>query len=172
MAKMTIELSKQSLERAIKNLQDFADDYKKGISNSIKAATERLYQLIIAYCNSENVGNYTDAIQWEYDEKKNVGRVWVTSEGKESHGLVIILNEFGTGIKGTQDGYANKHGYKVNASGKGETGWAFPTKNGEFKWTHGLPSKHMFYNAFQDVKREFGDIINIELQGTIGKLYD
>ena len=185
MAKMTIELSKQSLERAIKNLQDFADDYKKGISNSIKAATERLYQLIIAYCNSENVGNYTDAIQWEYDEKKNVGRVWVTSEGKESHGLVIILNEFGTGIKGTQDEYANKHGYKVNASGKGQEGWWYPTTESDpnpYKWvdkdgqlralTHGLPSKHMFYNAFQDVKREFGDIINIELQGTIGKLYD
>ena len=85
--------------------------------------------------------------------------------------LVIILNEFGTGIKGTQDEYASKHGYTVNLSGKGEEGWAFPTKNGEYKWTHGIPSRRMFYDAYEDIKAEIGNIVDIEIRGNIGNLY-
>lgn len=167
-----MELSTKSLNEAKKQLQDFADSYKRGISNSIKAATEGLYQKVLFYCYENRLGEYVGDIHWEYDEQKNIGRVWVTSTGENSDGFIIILNEFGTGIKGTQDEYASQHGYTVNESGKGEQGWAFPTKNGEFKWTHGIESRHMFYQAFQDIKNEFGNIVNIELQGTIGKLYD
>lgn len=170
--KIAIELSSKSLREAKKLLQDFEDSYKKGIRNSIKAATEGLYKKVLAYCYENRLGEYVDGIHWEYDESKNIGKVWVNNDGEESSGFILILNEFGTGIKGVQDEYASKHGYQVNESGKGETGWAFPTQDGKYKWTHGIPSRHMFYQAFQDIKEEFGDIVNIELQGTIGKLYD
>jgi hypothetical protein len=170
--KIAIELSIKSLNEAEKLLKDFEDSYKQGIRNSIKAATEGLYQKVLTYCYENRLGEYVGGIHWEYDELKNVGRVWVRGEGKGSDGFIIILNEFGTGKMGTQDDYASRHGYTVNESGKGETGWAFPTKTGEFKWTHGIPSRHMFYQAFKDIKEEFGDIINIELQGTVGRLYD
>lgn len=170
--KIALELSTKSLNEAKKLLQDFEDSYRQGIKNSIKTATEGLYNKVLTYCYQNRLGEYVDAIHWEYDEEKNVGRVWVTSEGKGSSGFIIILNEFGTGIKGTQDEYASKHGYTVNESGRGETGWAFPTQDGEFKWTHGIESRHMFYQAFKDIKDEFGSIVNIELQGTVGKLYD
>lgn len=170
--KIALELSTKSLKETKKLLQNFEDNYKRGIKNSIKIATQGLYQKVLTYCYDNRLGEYANAIHWEYDEIKNVGKVFVKSEGKGSDGFIIILNEFGTGIKGTQDEYSTKHGYQVNASGKGEKGWAFPTKDGNFKWTHGIPSRHMFYQAFQDIKRDFGDIINIEIQGTIGSLYE
>ena len=178
-----MELSVSSMNKASKLLRDFEDSYKQGIKNIIKKATEGLYERVLGYCYSEGVMNHANAINWDYDENTNVGRVWV--DGRDKDGMVVILNEFGTGIRGTQDSYADQHGYTVNLSGKGEEGWWYPTTESDpnpYKWvdpdgqlralTHGLPSKHMFYQAFKDIKDEFGDIINIELQGTIGKLYD
>ena len=160
-----MELSKKSLEQTTKLLRDFEDNYKKGLRDSIKVATEVLYQKVITNCYQNRLGEYIDGIHWEYDEVRNVGRVW-------SNDLIIILNEFGTGIKGTQDEYASKHGYTVNLSGKGEEGWAFPTKNGEYKWTHGIPSRRMFYDAYEDIKAEIGNIVDIEIRGNIGNLYE
>ena len=81
---------------------------------------------------------------------------------------VIIYNEFGTGIRGTQDEWANKFGYQVNASGKGESGWVYPKDDGTFGFTHGLPSRHMFYDAYIDTKKDVGRIVGIELSKNIG----
>ena len=124
-----------------------------------------------------NLGEFTDAIQWDYDKTNNIGRVWVQSSGRGSNGMVIILNEFGTGAAKDREmdyafDYAKEHGYTINASGKGESGWAFPTKDGSMKWTHGIPSKLMFYNAYEDIKREFKGIIDAEIKGSIGRMYE
>ena len=130
-----------------------------------------MYKKIIEKCEEGNLSEFTDAIHYDFDPKTNVGRVWTKSDGKGGHGFIIIINEFGSGIKGTASGYANKHGYEINMSGKGESGWAFPTKDGEFKWTHGIRSKQMFYEAFEEVKRQYGKIVEMSLDGEIGKLY-
>ena len=183
-----IELSKKSLEQAKKLVQKYENSYKKGVNNSIRVATEKAYQRVIDNCIASgtynNLSNYTSAIQWEFDEKTNVGKVWVKSEGIGSPGLVIILHEFGTGIRGTANDYAEAHGYTINESGKGAEGWWYPTTESDpnpYKWvdgdgqlralTHGVPSYLMFYHAFEDTKEEFKDIVNIELNGEIGKLY-
>lgn len=131
-----------------------------------------LYQKVIENCNANNLSEFAGAVQWEYNEEKNIGRVWVQSSGKGDAAFVIILNEFGTGIKGDDQTYASKHHYKINMSKKGELGWAFPTKDGQFKWTHGIRSKKMFYEAYLDMVRQFGDVINFEIKGSIGKLYE
>ena len=167
-----MELSPKSINQAKKLIQDFVDSSKRGIRKAIKAATEELYKRIIQNCEAGNLSAYTDAIHWDYNEANNVGRVWVTSEGRGSHGLVIILNEFGTGIKGDAKQYAKKYGYKINYSGKGDTGWAFPTKDGTMKWTHGVRSKKMFYDACESVRMDFIGIVNVQMLGEVGKLYE
>ena len=167
-----MELSPKSINQAKKLIQDFADSYKKGIKNAIKTATKELYERVIQNCEAGNLSAYTDAIHWDYDKSNNVGRVWVTSEGRGSHGLVIILNEFGTGIKGDAKQYAKKHGYKINRSKKGKTGWAFPTKYGTMSWTHGVRSKKMFYDAYESIKKDFIGIVNVQLLGEVGNLYE
>lgn len=167
-----MELSQKSINQAKKLIQNFADSYKRGIKNAIKAATEELYKRVIENCEAGNLSGYTDAIHWDYDKSNNVGRVWVTSEGQGSNGMVIILNEFGTGIKGDAKQYAKKHGYEINQSKKGDTGWAFPTKDGTMKWTHGIRSKKMFYDAYESIKKDFIGIVNVQLLGEVGNLYE
>ncbi len=44
-----------------------------------------------------------------------------------SSDYIIIFNEFGTGVNGTQDDWADKHGYQLNLREKGEKGWWYPT---------------------------------------------
>ena len=169
-----MNLSPKSIRQTEKLLQEYEERFKDGVRRAVDRATEQLYKKIIENCDANNLGEFTDAIQWEYDKKKNVGKVWVTSEGEGSNGLVIILNEFGTGkVKGGKynKAYAAEHKYKINMSGKGDTGWAFPTKDGTMKWTHGIPSKLMFYEACNDISKEFKDILNIEINGSVGKMY-
>lgn len=123
-----------------------------------------MYRGVVDRCYQNRLGEYVSRIHYFYDSTKKEGRVWTDD-------LIIIFNEFGTGIKGTQDEYASKHGYTVNLSGKGESGWVFPTKDGKFKVTHGIRSKHMFYEVYEIVKKEFSDIVEISVKGAFDSLY-
>lgn len=165
-------MSVESLEEALRQIETYSKAVNKGIDNAVKTATETLYRKVIDNCDSGNLSEFTDAVKYSYDKKTNVGKVWVSNGGKGSHGLVIIINEFGSGIKGTQDAYADAHGYQVNMSDKGESGWAFPKKDGTFGWTHGIRSKRMFFEAYSEVKEQFKSIVDMSIDGEIGKLYD
>ena len=166
--KIVMELSEKSIVETIQKLEDYIKAINKGTDNAVKKATETLYKKVIDNCNANNLSRFTSSIQTSYDETKNEGRVWTDD-------LVIIINEFGSGIGGpTGDldrGYANQHGYQIDMSGKGETGWAYPKQDGTYGWTHGIRSKKMFYEAYEEVKREYKDIVNMSLNGEIGKLY-
>lgn len=174
MLKKTImlELSKKSIEETLKKLEKYQKALDRGQKKGVKYATQAMYEKVLTNCYENRLGEYVDAIHWKYDRKTNTGRVWVNNDGKGSSGMIIIINEFGSGIKGTARYYAKKHGYTINESGKGKTGWAFPTKyDGSFKWTHGIPSRMMFYNAYREMKPKFGKYIKMSIQGTIGELY-
>ncbi|MBO7614790.1 MAG: hypothetical protein J6T15_03745 [Bacilli bacterium] len=166
------------MKKAIKQLDEYQDALDKGVKRGIELATQIAYRKVIENCNEGNLGAFTDAIKWEYNKKTNTGKVYVKSEGYNqnngvvSDGMVIIINEFGSGIEGSATGYARQHGYEINMSKKGAIGWAFPTKDGEYRWTHGIPSKLMFYFAYEDIKRELGKYVNVSIDGTIGKLYE
>lgn len=163
-----MELSQQSLNKAKKQLQDFVDNYKKGISNSIKTATEAMYNKTLEYCYANGISNHTDAIHWEYDETSNVGKVWTND-------WTLIFNEMGTGIVGKNSPHPSPSepfkDWKYDVNAHGEEGWRYPRADGTYGWTKGLPSRHMFYSAFQDIKNEIGDYVNVELQKTVGNMY-
>lgn len=170
-------MSVESLEEALRQIETYSKAVNKGIDNAVKTATETLYRKVIDNCDSGNLSEFTDAVKYSYDKKTNVGKVYVESGGYDkengaSHGLVIIINEFGSGIKGTQDAYADAHNYQVNMSEKGERGWAYPKKDGTKGWTHGIRSKRMFFEAYGEVKEQFKNIVDMSIDGEIGKLYD
>ena len=163
-----MELSKKSLEEAKKLLIKYQDAYSKGIDNAVKFATEALYNKVLEYCYSNGVSNHTSQIHWEYDENTGIGRVWTND-------MVIIFNEMGTGIVGSNNPHPNPDGpfksWKYDVNEHGEEGWKYPKEDGTYGWTKGLPSRHMFYSAFQDIKDEIGNIVDIEIRKTVGDLY-
>ena len=157
-------MSKQSLERAKKLIQQFEKEYKEGIQNAIKTATEAMYEKVLEHCHENDIYNHIDSIHWEYDEKTNIGRVWTND-------WVLLFNEYGTGIVGSQNPHPSANGWKYDINEHGEKGWYYPKGDGTYGWTKGLPSKHMFYDAFEDIKDLLGDKIHVEMQSLSDKFY-
>ena len=163
-----MELSKQSLNKAKKQLQDFVDNYKKGINNSIKTATEAMYNKVLEHCYDVGISNHANEVHWDYNEQTNTGRVWTND-------YVLIFNEMGTGIVGSQNPHPSPSNafksWKYDVNEHGEKGWIYPKGDGTYGWTKGLPSRHMFYDAFEDIKDKIGEYVEVELQKTIGNMY-
>lgn len=163
-----MELSKKSLEEAKKFLNKYQEAYSKGIDNAVKYATEMMYNKVLEYCYANGISNHTSQIQWQYDDNTKTGRVWTND-------MVIIFNEMGTGIVGSNNPHPNPDGpfksWKYDVNEHGEKGWKYPKEDGTYGWTKGLPSRHMFYSAFQDIKSEIGNIVDIEIRKTAGDLY-
>ncbi len=163
-----MELSKKSLEEAKKFLNKYQEAYSKGIDNAVKYATEMMYNKVLEYCYANGISNHTSQIQWQYDDNAKSGRVWTND-------MVIIFNEMGTGIVGSNNPHPNPDGpfksWRYDVNEHGEKGWKYPKEDGTYGWTKGLPSRHMFYSAFQDIKNEIGNIVDIEIRKTVGDLY-
>ena len=163
-----MELSKKSLEEAKRFLNKYQEAYSKGIDNAVKYATEMMYNKVLEYCYANGISNHTSQIQWQYDDNTKTGRVWTND-------MVIIFNEMGTGIVGSNNPHPNPDGpfksWKYDVNEHGEEGWKYPKEDGTYGWTKGLPSRHMFYSAFQDIKNEIGNIVDIEIRKTVGDLY-
>lgn len=163
-----INLSQQSIQEAKEKVQQYKNSLEKGYKNGIKKATELMYERVVYYCQQANIVNDINDIHMEYDEQKNEGRVWASNS-------VIIFNEMGTGITGANNSHPSPSdsfkSWKYDVNEHGEKGWIYPKKDGTFGWTKGLPSKHMFYDAFNDIKDELKDYINVEIDKTVGDLY-
>lgn len=163
-----MELSKKSLEEAKKFLNKYKEAYSKGIDNAVKYATEMMYNKVLEYCYTNGIANHISQIKWEYDDNTKTGRVWTND-------MVIIFNEMGTGIVGSNNPHPNPDGpfksWKYDVNEHGEKGWVYPKEDGTYGWTKGLPSRHMFYSAFQDIKDEIGNIVDIEIRKIVGDLY-
>ena len=121
--------------------------------------------LVIENCVKNNITLHHENIYYKYDKTINEGRVWTDD-------IVIIFNEFGTGIKGSQDEWANAMGYQVNLSGKGEEGWRFYNEEHDYGGlTHGIVSKHMFINALKEIEPQLAKTISVSISKTVGAMY-
>lgn len=163
-----MNLSQKSIQEAKKQLEKYKDNFDKGYKNGIELATKAMYERVCYYCQLANIVNDLNDIHWEYNRETNVGKVWTNNN-------VIIFNEMGTGITGANNPHPSPsdsfQSWKYDVNEHGEKGWVYPKKDGTFGWTKGLPSKHMFYDAFNDIKDELKDYINIEIDKTVGDLY-
>lgn len=167
--KKTIQLSAKSLSQAKEFLNDFLQAYQKGVQNSVKKATEYAFEKVKQYCYDNGISEHTGNVKFEYDEINNVGRVYTND-------AVLIFNEMGTGIVGSENPHPNPSknfkDWKYDKKEHGEKGWKYPKGDGTYGWTKGLPSRHMFYDAFEDIIDEIGNIVDVELEKTVGDLYD
>lgn len=172
---LTTNLSVNQIKNLKEQLNKINQAYETGCENFVEYATQRLYELFKINCEKYNLN--TNEVLMDYDKTTKIGRVYTDD-------MIIIFNEFGTGIKGTQDEWANNYGYQVNKSGRGAIGWWYPTDEQDpnpHKWidkdgnlralTHGLDSRHMLYDAYMQLQSEIGNIIEITIGKAIGDLY-
>ena len=163
--KLTAVLSKDSFNQLANKVELFGQQYIKGLQLGIEEATNQCYQLISQKMETYGLSDHIGNIKVEFDLKNNIGKI-------STEDIVIIFHEFGTGIKGTQNKWADLFGYTVNQSGKGEDGWYFKNEKNNYEGiTHGLTSKHIFYESLREIQQQLPRTVSISIAKTVGAMY-
>lgn len=169
---MKVQLQATLSKNSFKDIADYLEKYKQAIKegseNGVKQATERAFDIVKANCYQNGINNHTEQIKAEYDEETNIGKIYTNDE-------VIIFNEMGTGITGKNNSHPSPSkeftSWKYDVNEHGEKGWRYPKDDGTYGWTRGLPSRHMFYDTFNQMKDILGDTVSIEIYKTTKDLY-
>ncbi|MCI9585263.1 MAG: hypothetical protein HFH45_01345 [Bacilli bacterium] len=158
---LNVTLSKDSFGNLAKQVTLYKQRYKTGVEKGIKEATQECYDFICKKMKENNLSSHIGNIQCDVEN----GKISTTD-------IVIIFHEFGTGIKGTQDDWADAFAYTVNKSGKGEKGWYFHNDSKGYEGiTHGLTAKHIFYQALLETQKKLPKTIQVSVTRTIGDMY-
>ncbi len=168
-----IQLQATLSKNSFKNISTYLEEYKKaiqkGADNGVKKVTEKAFDIVKANCYTKGIDKHTSQINAVYDEETNVGKVYTDD-------WVLIFNEMGTGITGKNNPYPNSSktfsSWKYDVNQHGEKGWRYPKDDGTYGWTKGLPSKHMFYDTFNQLKDILGDTVSVEITKTMENLYN
>lgn len=167
MSKVIIKgnLSRNSFKQIVKELKDYKRKLNKGAELGIEEASLKLYDLILEKMDSYNLSDHKGEVK---HEKITIGKNQAYKV--YTNDIVIMFHEFGTGIKGTNDKWANTFGYTVNASGKGEKGWYFYNKKNNYGGiTHGLTSKHIFYEALMEIEKDLAKEVQVQIDLVMSK---
>jgi len=163
-----MKLSKNSIRETQKYLEEYKQGLINGTGNGVKIITNAMYEAVKANCYANGIENHTNNIRMVYDPNTNIGKV-ITNDN------VIIFNEMGTGVVGKNNPHPKPNdafaSWQYDINEHGEKGWYYPKDDGTYGWTKGLPSRHMFYDAFNQIKDKVSDTIAIEIYKTTKDLY-
>lgn len=163
-----MNLSKNSIRETKKYLEEYKQGLTTGTDNGVKIITQAMYEAVKANCYANGIYNHTNNVQMVYDPNTNTGKVMTNDN-------VIIFNEMGTGVVGKNNPHPKPNdtfaSWQYDINEHGEKGWYYPKDDGTYGWTKGLPSRHMFYDAFNQIKDKVSDTIAIEIYKTTKDLY-
>lgn len=166
MKKITVNvLDPKSVEKAIKQL----NAYKKEVETKTTELAQRLTDLgaEIARIKIVEMGAYysgelLSGVSGYFSPTLNAGFIRVTSD----HAAFV---EFGTGVVGQSNPHRNGEylslaswgyvtGSKIFTTKDGKVGWVYPTDDGGFRFTEGMPSRPFMYETALELERQYMQI--------------
>ena len=155
-------LSQSSIQTATKQLRDYQNSlaYKcQMVAQKLAEKGVEIARVQIADLDAVFTSELLSSIHSEYEGSTKCGGVWAVVTGS-SHAAFV---EMGSGIIGKQSPYPGKlpDGVTWNyASGKtirqladGRYGWFYPSDDGNWYFTEGMPSRpFMYYTSLQLMK--------------------
>jgi hypothetical protein len=164
--KITVNvLDPKSVEKAIKQL----NAYKKEVETKTTELAQRLTNLgaDIARIKIVEMGAYysgelLSGVSGYFSPTLNAGFIRVTSDH-------VAFVEFGTGVVGQSNPHRNGEylslaswgyvtGSKIFTTKDGKVGWVYPTDDGGFKFTEGMPSRPFMYETALELERQYAQI--------------
>ena len=158
-------LDPKSIDKAIKEL----NAYKKEVETKTVALAQRLTDLgaNIARMKIVSMGAYysgelLSGVDGYFSPSLNTGFIRVTSDH-------VAFVEFGTGVVGQQSPHQNGEylskaswsyasGSKIFTTNDGKVGWIYPTDDGGFRFTEGMPSRPFMYETALELERQYMQI--------------
>lgn len=164
--KIKIDLNQSgSLDKGISKLQE----YKKRVEDNTKLLVQRLTdegaeiaRVKIVGLGAHYSGALLSGVDGYYSPTLNAGFVKVTSDH-------VAFVEFGTGVVGQNSPHKNGEylskaawsyasGTKIFTTQDGRVGWIYPTDDGGFRFTEGMPSRPFMYETALELQRKFPQI--------------
>ena len=156
---MKIEIKINLNEKnSIANARRRLHAYKRRVQNKTKLLVQKLtdYGAEVARVKIVGMGAYAtgellSGVDGYYSPSLNVGFVRVTSDH-------VAFVEFGTGVVGQSNPHKNGEylsmaswqyasGAKIFTTKAGRVGWIYPTDDGGFRFTEGMPSRPFMYET-------------------------
>lgn len=157
------ELTPKSIDKAIKDLRQYENEV-------VKRATELRDTLLKLGANIVR-GNILRLDVWDSGELYNSVDVFYSEENNAGFIKVAcnyaLFVEFGTGIVGKTQPYEDtaglmaRVGYRYGGGtnyvvlSDGRIGWFFPSDDGKWYFTEGMPSRPFVFESLQDLNRVF-----------------
>lgn len=163
--KLTISLNEKEIDALCNKLTSIAGKLDKmGKKIVDEASNLAIDEMTKNYQNSQyEEGSETDFFQKGTETEKQVGMT----------GEQVIYTEFGTGTEGEMNPHPQKEEFSLNpynsgktirratkevhdkhGIGQGELYWTYKDKNGEVKYTQGIPAQKIVYNADEKLKED------------------
>ena len=140
-------MSVKSIQEAIARLQRVENRTKENFILATSDLMNATYNLLCDILKENNLSNYISSINYEITDNGFGFRIWTND-------WVLIFHEYGTGIVGSNNPHPNPTiSWVYDKNEHGEKGWKYPKKDGTYGWTRGLPSKHIFYDVEQEIRK-------------------
>ncbi len=162
MKTINVKLSPHGVADAINELLEYQKDVKRKagllVQNLMDFGTD-IARIKIVSLGAIDSGDLLSGVSGYYSPALNAGFVRVISDH-------VAFVEFGTGVTGLISPHKNgeylaKSGWQYNVGTKifvtkdGEMGWIYPTDDGGFRFTDGMPSRPFMYETALGLQRIF-----------------
>ena len=157
---ISFSLDKESIARAVRELNEYIDEVKRLLGELVKKLTEEgvhISTVKISELGAVDTGELSDSMYAEYDEQTHVGFI-------RSKAFYAFYVEYGTGIVGSKGPHPDGGTYDVN--NHGEAGWSYIAthRDGKLHWTKGQISRPFLYETRKELERRaqaaFSEVFN------------
>ena len=164
---ISFSLNPASVERAIRELEQYRDDLVRWIDDLVRRLTEdgvRVASVNVQRLGALDTGELADSFWGAYNESSHIGVLrtdcWYAVFVEYGTGVVgagtPYTGPFMTGAVSVTNPYTGKS-YTYGAydqNGHGDDGWWYISeRDGHRHWTKGQPSRPFFYQTFMDLTR-------------------
>lgn len=148
MLKFKLKLNLESVDEVLQGVTSYEKKVKKSAPELVRNLTEQGVSIAkqnASYMNIYDSGDLVNGIEAEY-----IGAYGVdTAKGKvHSTARHSAFCEFGTGVVGAGNPHPDPiPGWVYDSNQHGEAGWWYYDKNGNKRWTKGMPSRPFMYDT-------------------------
>lgn len=157
---ITFSLSASSISKAVRELKDFIEEFKRLMGELVNKLTEEgvsIATIKVSELGAVDTGELSDSFYGQYDSEKHIGVI-----GSKAYYAFYV--EYGTGIVGSYAPHPDGSDYDIN--NHGEDGWFYVAqhRDGKLHWTRGQVSHPFMYETRKELEHRaqaaFNEVFN------------
>lgn len=157
---ISMGLSSESIDQAIREVRDFRRKLEKCCNDLIRELTDQgviVAKMNVMSMNAVLTGQLEESISGIFNARNRVGVIYTTVP-------YAVYVEYGTGIVGEASPNDNPEGeieWSYDINNHGDKGWwYYATIDGKsgFHWTKGMPARPFMYNTLRWLQQNAPDV--------------